>query len=383
MKITLRHPAFITAKQKGGRVARPTVIIKEAEFEIRTITAQDAPVAYVVDRDPGDPQGFRKEIREYDGRLYGQTERSRYKVHNKLETPITQDELITAASTDPLSNRGLFSRTAYAIRRCVMSVGDQGVVPSGIHRVLHTKDVTDAIDITSACQALVDQIVVDDTVEAEIEGWRQAIQKELDEYICVDGEVLAFCGEPIYVPANPVSVVYPEVDPVSALATFNALDFEAALEEHRRLERINPPSEHRSRMSTSHIEVTDPETVTWNAEERDFDRYARSMEKTIHERIVTIGERYKNVRIPRPVYDTWLDLRDAIESYDIASSNVPDNLDDIVAAAVTEYSIMCDDLVGTVEYIKAPNADKNAFILARFADRRIEFDQTPMRTIMP
>lgn len=47
MKVTIRHPALVRAKTKGGRIARPSVILPEAEFTVHDLDHRQAPVAFI------------------------------------------------------------------------------------------------------------------------------------------------------------------------------------------------------------------------------------------------------------------------------------------------------------------------------------------------
>ena len=371
MQITIRFPAFVTARQKGGRIARPTVILAEAEFTVTDLSSDQAPLAFVATTNVGARTEFRRQIRDFDGRLFGQVEPPRPQSIKNAE-PTTLDALVEAVSTDPLNRQGFLSPIVDKVRYSTFGPFEHGVVPSGIHTALYSQDVTDAHPLVAACFAMKDQIVTDDEVIAEIEGWRVLVQDQLDRYVSVDGDIYVHCGEPVYCAESPVSIVYPETGTGIGLMSFRATDRDGAEAEFQRKDALRGPDAYRGLSSTNVIEVADENAVTWRAEERDLDRYARQIENSTRSYIAKIGDQYSDVKIPRSVYESWLDLRDLLDGYDPALEPTPEELEPYLRRAIAEWAAYVPRLPERVKFVSAHDPETAEIMFARYEDRTID-----------
>ena len=375
MKIKARFPAFVTAKVKGGRVARPAVILPEGEFTVHDVTAEQAPMAFSVEVMNGDRQESVSEIRSYRGRLFRVIESEGF-VYERVKRPATMEDLLSLITENPLG-RGegsVLLPTLEMVRRQMMSVADGTVIPSGIHMGIGYKKVIDDSDLARACRSLADNLVADDAVEAAISGWQADAQTEIDKYLVVDGRVHMLCGEPVYTVSGSLDVHYTQDRSGHGLVhdnpTFSAADSEAA---HREwLARREEGGYRSDRQAT--ITVFDPDFVTWRAEEMDFDRFARYFEGCTKSRIRTIMDRHGNIRIPREVYDSWLDLRELLDSYDPETEQVPEDLEGVLSNAISTYRRFHQTLEGDLhEHGKPPEEETCRMMFSRFADRPIAF----------
>jgi hypothetical protein len=126
------------------------------------------------------------------------------------------------------------------------------------------------------------------------------------------------------------------------------------------------------------IKILDPDHLAWNGPEMDFDRFAREVCDRIAERLRNHGERHDLSlfkRVPRQVFDTWLDLRDCLESYDPLSSHVPDDIEPLLRRAWETFRRYDERLEHPETAILASIADETfERLFARWEKRPIRAD---------
>ncbi len=365
MKITLRYPAIVNAKLKGGRTSRPIVTLPVAEFNLRILSAEDAPLAFVIESTDGKGHSRQKEIRAVGDRLFGFLEGVTY---YRAGTGILQtvDDLIDAFSSSPLHTNSIFGFAMNKVRETALEFSEQGILPSGILTALRNNGVSDDNELATACAKFANQLVVDDDVQRKLDDWRTIAQDELDKYAVIDGRIFKFCGEPVYSLGHhsPPSLYYPEIQRGNSDGTsFSATSFEEALVEW----------ENRGKKGNGRTEiiVVDPEFVTWKAEEQDFMRFSAGIESRLNDGIKRFSSRYGRA-IPRNVYDSWLDLRDAIEACSPYGAEVPENLEVLTTTGIDNWRAFTRTLPTWMEAASMPEQEEIDAAVARFSERPID-----------
>lgn len=378
MKVTIRHPAFVRAKTKGGRVARPSVVLPEAEFNISDLDSRQAPVAFTVRKTIyGRP--VVREVRAFSGGLYLRVKKENS--YSQSQGPETLDELVAAVSTGPLNRKGFLLPIIEKVRSGMRGADGETILPSGIYNGLSYHDLPDDHALVADAIKLTDQIVIDDEVRAEISAWHAVAQGYIDEYIAVDGSIYERCGEPVYelhqsIYSANLEVHYLEAGQANGPTTqitFAATSRAEALEALEVAKsRIDPEKEQGYNGDTGvHIEVADESYVNWRAEERDFDRFARAFERTFNSGIDDLRER-KNIFIPRAVYDAWLDLRDLLSTYEKMSGTIPEELEGVLSIAIDTWRGFQKQIGDNICSKKAPSVGTVDTLFQRFADRPID-----------
>ncbi|MBY3432857.1 hypothetical protein HFN89_01535 [Rhizobium laguerreae] len=378
MKLTFRHLALVKAKHKGGRVARQTIILPEADFKLNVLEDRDAPVVMKVSTLDYRDRTFVKDVRAFGDGLYrtvGQDSSS------QSDGPETLDKLLEAITTKPLSRNGFKSKIVEAASSIMRRTEGEQFQPSGIYNALCYKDLDDDAELVAAATQLSDEVILDDDVRADIEAWRERMQQLIDRFIVVDGQVLRRCGEPVYeLHASQYSaylgVCYLEETTVNGRGPSTDLTFAAtSLDEAAAALALAGTRVQKAggfRDAQGSIEVLDNDYVRWRAEERDFDRFARRFERQIGSGIDTIRERQRYSRIPRHVYDAWLDLRDALDSYDGATSAAPEGVEETLVIAIDTWRSYQQSVGNDVCPSEAPSIGTVDAILQRFVDRPID-----------
>lgn len=378
MKVTIRHPALVRAKTKGGRVARPSVILPEAEFTVHDLDHRQAPVAFIVSKSTYGKPPITREVRAFNDGLYLTVMRE--SSYSQSEGPETLDELVAAVSGGSLDRKGFLLPIIEKLRSGMRHGGEETILPSGIYNGLNYNDLPDGHDLVNAAIKLGDQIVIDDEVRSEIAAWHAATQRHIDNFISVDGRVYKRCGEPIYVleqsvySVSSLDVHYLESGhgngPTKRL-TFAASSRDEALAALELAKTRDPEGDHtHSSNPQVVIDVVDEAYVNWRAEERDFDRFARGFERTYNAAIDELRKR-GNIRIPREVYDAWLDLRDILYTYDKMSGPIPEELEAVLATAINTWRGYQEQLGDEICKLQAPSIGIVDTMFQRFADRPI------------
>lgn len=379
MKVTVRYPAVVKSKIRGGRKERLAVILPEGEFNIRDLESSQAPLAFVVS-DEKYGKRTEREIRSFDGRLYGQVE-EQMSYHIEDRGPTNLDDIINALSSNPLSRKGFLRQIVEKARSAVVNFKGENAVPSGIHNGLYSKVLTDGTDLVEACIALTDQIVVDDEIRAEMAKWHASTQAVLDQYVTVDGVAFKFCGEPIYnLSDSSVDIYYPETADnfrrIGSGYTFAATSRDEALAAYALAYSRRDPEKYWGGNDSKRIEIIDPAAVTWRGEEQDFDRFAYRCASSMYGGIKCIYEKNSSIRIPRAIYDAWLDLRDLLDSYDPAKESVPEELEGVLVKAIDTWRPFQEGLGIDLYQVVPPIGVVDAFV-ARFSDRPIDMAPIP------
>lgn len=154
--------------------------------------------------------------------------------------------------------------------------------------------------------------------------------------------------------------------------TFAASSRDEALAALELAKSRDPEGDH-SHSSNPHvvIDVVDDAYVNWRAEEQDFDRFARSFERTYNAAIDELRKR-GNIRIPREVYDAWLDLRDILYTYDKLSGQVPEGLEGVLATALDTWRRYQEHIGDDICKQHAPSIGIVDTMFQRFSDRPID-----------
>ncbi|MDW9481763.1 hypothetical protein GOB57_24245 [Sinorhizobium meliloti] len=379
MKVTIRHPALVRAKTKGGRVARPSIILPEAEFDIEALDSRHAPVVFTVSKSTyGNPSVVR-EVRAFNGGLFLTVKKEN--LYSQSEGPETLDKLVEAVSSGPLNRKGFLLPIVEKVRSGMRAADGETILPSGIYNGLSYNDLPDDHGLVADAIKLTDQIVIDDEVRVEISAWHAVTQSFLDNFISVDGSIYKRCGEPVYELHQSIYSAHLEVHyleagqaqgPTTAI-TFAATSRVEALEALEVAKsRIDPEKElDYDRNTEVYIEVADESCVNWRAEEQDFDRFARAFERTYNSGIDDLRER-KNIFIPRAVYDAWLDLRDVLSTYEKMSGPIPEELEGVLALAIETWRGFQQQVGDEVCSKKAPSIGTVDTMFQRFADRPID-----------
>jgi hypothetical protein len=378
MKVTIRHPALVRAKTKGGRVARLSVILPEAEFTVHDLDHRQAPVAFVVSRSTYGEPPIVREVRAFNDGLYLAVKKEPY---SQLECPQNLDDLVAGISSGSLDRKGFLLPIIEKVRSGTRGAGEEAIMPSGIYNGLNYSTLPDGHDLVNAAIKLADQIVIDDVVRDDIAAWHDSMQRYIDTFISVDGQVYKRCGEPIYVlqqsgySISSLDVHFLESEfgrGPSTLLTFSASSVEQATSALELAKSRDKEGDHtHSSNPQVVIEVVNDTHVRWRAEEQDFDRFARSFENTLNSGIDDLRKR-KDIHVPRYVYDAWLDLRDCLSTFDKLSGNIPEELEAVLANAIAvwrRYEGRIDD-----EICKhpAPSIGVVDTMFQRFSDRQID-----------
>ncbi|MCV9964135.1 hypothetical protein OIU34_19825 [Pararhizobium sp. BT-229] len=378
MKVTIRHPALVRAKTKGGRVARPSVILPEAEFTIHDLDSRQAPIAFTVSKSTYGRPPITREVRAFNDGLYLTVMRE--SSYSQSEGPETLDELVAAVSSGALDRKGFLLPIIEKVRSGMRHGGDETVLPSGIYNGLNYNDLPYGHDLVNAAVKLADQIVIDDEVRTEIAAWHAATQRHIDKFISVDGHVYKRCGEPIYIlqqsvyDVSSLDVHYLESgrgNGPNTLLTFAATSRDEALATLALAKTRDPEIEGQPSDPQVVIDVVDGAYVNWRAEERDFDRFARDFERTYNAAIDDLRKR-GNIRIPREVYDAWLDLRDILYTYDKMSGPIPEELEGVLATAIDTWRGYHEQIGDEICKLRAPSLGIVDTMYQRFADRPID-----------
>jgi hypothetical protein len=381
MKLTFRHLALVKAKLKGGRVARHSVILPEADFHLNVLESQDAPVVMkVTTRDYAD-RAFVREVRAFGVGLYRTV--GKENMHSNWDGPETLDALVEAITTRPLARNGFKSKIVEAAGAIIRWTDGEYFQPSGMMNALTYKNLEDDSELVTAALQLTDQIVLDDDVMADISSWRQRTQQHIDGFIVVDGMVFRRCGEPIYeLNASQYSaslcVSYLGETTVNGTGPSKELTFAAtSLDEAQAAlalaeTRVDPEKAGGLRDTIGSIEVLDSDYVRWRAEAMDFDRFARKFEDMMAGGIDTLRERYRSLKIPRSVYDVWLDLREALASYDGNFVEAPEGIEETLVIAIDTWRAYRQSLDIDFTSYEAPSIGTVDNMLQRFADRPID-----------
>jgi hypothetical protein len=381
MNLTFRHLALVKAKLKGGRVARHSVILPEADFHLKVLGSHDAPVVMkITTRDYAD-RSYVREVRAFGDGLYRAV--GKENAHANSDGPETFEALIAAITTRPLARQGFKSKIVEEAGAIIRGTEGEYFQPAGMMNALTYKNVEDDSDLVAAAIQLTDQIVVDDEVMAAISAWRQRTQQYIDSFIVVEGMIFKRCGEPIYeLHASQYSaylgVCYLDVMTVRGMSpstdiTFSATSLDEAMAAVELAEtRVDPGKAVSLRPDIGSIEVLDSDYVRWRAEERDFDRFARRFERTMAGGIDTLRQRYSSLNIPRKVYDAWLDLREAVESYDGDAVAAPEGVEETLVIAINTWRAYRQSLDIDFTSYEAPSIGAVDNMLQRFADRPID-----------
>lgn len=381
MKLTFRHLALVKAKLKGGRVARHSVILPEADFHLNVLDSREAPVVMKVTTRDYANRAFVRDVRAFEDGLYRTV--AKENTHSQSDGPETLDALVEAISTKPLAREGFKAKIVEAAGSIIRRMEGEHFQPPGMLNGLTYKNLEDDSELVAAAIQLTDQIAMDDEVMSDISAWRQRTQQFIDRFIVVDGTVFKRCGEPIYeLHASEYSaylrVCYLEEMTVGGVGphtelTFAATsvdEFQAALALAETWVVPEKASNHRPGMGS--IEVLDSDYVRWRAEERDFDRFARKFERTIGDGIDTLRERHKSLKIPRRVYDAWLDLREGLDSYHGDVVAAPEGIEETLVIAIDTWRSFRASLDIDFKTHEAPSIGTVDMMLQRFADRPID-----------
>lgn len=379
MKITIRHPALVRAKAKGGRVARPSVILPEAEFIVRDLDSRQAPLAFTVSKSTYGNPPVVKEVRAFDDGLYLKVTKDNK--FSKPDGPETLEELVAAVSSGPIDRKGLQAPLVEKMRSATRVGDGETVLPSGIYNALAYTDLTDGHDLVEAAIQLTDQIVIDDEVRADIAAWHDVMQRHIDKYISVDGAIYLRCGEPVYELHQGNSSANLDVHflgkgqangPTTPI-TFAATSRGGALEALEAAKTWIEPEKQGEYSSNPvvDIEVFDDSYVQWRAEERDFDRFARKFEERFDAGIGDLRKRW-DFHVPRHVYDAWLNLRDVLCSYDKLTGAVPEELEGVLATAINVWRTYQEQIGDEICNRHAPSIGTVDTMFQRFADRPID-----------
>nr|WP_250808342.1 hypothetical protein [Neorhizobium tomejilense] len=384
MKIKIEHPAFLVARHKGGRVLKPTVIVREAEFELAVISSDQALLAFRVHQGKGNGKSETREIRAFDGRLYGSVQKP---VYERGAHPQSLDEIVAMAARSFFSANGLFGGVVNQLRSAVLCA-DSGTEPSGIRSALHAFTVTTGLSqlhrpdrfderaLAEACKSMAAEIEMDDGAEAQVKLWHDLIQVELSRYLVVDGAAYVFCGEPVYRISDTVTAYYPDAPDGSLTSfSFTANQRDEAIAEARRQAELSCTrrgAEPRASICDVSIEVVDADCVTWRAEERDFDRYARSTESRLATSIARLADAHKHIRVPKSVYMTWLELRELVDGYGVGET-LPEELETVLAAALDEWRSFHQSITRFqgVDYLYQIDEELNERMFTRYGERPI------------
>jgi hypothetical protein len=384
MKLTLRHLAVVSAKTKGGRVPRISVIAPEAEFTINVLDPQQAPVVMTVSVSDGNSAHVR-EVRSFKEGLYRAV--SKQHSYSRPDGPETLDELVSAISSDIMKRKG-FQTHIVEMASSALRLADADILPSGMFNGLCYKELPDDHALVTAAIELTDQVVMDDDVRAEVSKWHDVMQRHINEYITVDGKTYKRCGEPIYTlhaseHGASIGICYlGENSPGRSTAlSFAATARDEALAALAIAKTwVNPEREAgwpTDRDKTPEIVVFDDNHVRWRAEEQDFDRFARDCLSSLDAAIDKV-RKCRNIRIPRNVYDCWLDLRDILDSYDLATSSVPVALEESLSVAIDTWRTYQEQVGDEICSVKAPSIGRVDALFQRFVDRPI--DLSPVGT---
>jgi hypothetical protein len=380
MKITIRHPAFVRAKTKGGRVARPSVILPQAEFNIHDLDSRQAPVAFTVTKTTYGSPPLVREVRAFNDGLYVTVRKENS--YSQSEGPETLDELVAALSSGPLNRKGFMVPLVEKMRSATRGVAEgETVYPSGIYNALAYTELPDDHDLVVAAIKLTDLIAIDDEVRADVAAWHAITQRYIDNLISVDGLIYRRCGEPVYELHQSVYSANLEVHYLEAwqangpttqitFAATSTVQAQEALVVART--RVDPDKQLAGdRNNELHIEVADESYVRWRAEERDFDHFARGFERTLNTGIDDLRLRRDTI-IPRSVYDAWLDLRDLLGSYDKLTGVVPEELEGVLSVTIEIWRGFQERLGNEICSKQAPSIGVVDTMFQRFADRPID-----------
>ncbi|MCS4090228.1 hypothetical protein [Rhizobium sp. BK176] len=381
MKLTFRHLALVKAKLKGGRVARHSVILPEGDFHLNVLDGRDAPVVMKVTTLDYADRAFVRDVRAFRDGLYRTV--GKESTHSKSDGPETLDSLVEAITTGPLARNGFKSKIVEAAGSIIRRTEGEHFQPPGITNALTYKNLEDDSDLVTAAIQLTDQIAMDDEVTADIASWRQRTQQFIDRFIVVDGTVFKRCGEPIYeLHASEYSaylgVSYLDEMTVNGIGPHKELTFAATSADESQAALalaatwVDPEKHGSHRPNRGSIEVLDSDFVRWRAEERDFDRFARRFERTMGDGIDTLRERHKSTRIPRRVYDAWLDLREALDAYDGKNVAAPEGTEETLVIAIDTWRSFKQSLDIDFTSHEAPSIGSVDNMLQRFVDRPIE-----------
>jgi hypothetical protein len=385
MKLEIEYPAFVVAMHKGGRTAKKNVVLQKAEFELAVVTAEEAPLAFLVHNDKGKGVVETRDIRSFQGRLYG-TVQPPERPQSGQPHPRTLEELIGVASKTPLDTKGMFRHVVNQMR-CEMKEDETGtVLPSGVKSGLHHPGsrIEDDSPIVSASRSLLHDLIIDDDVRLAFERYRDLIQSQLGRYVSVDGVVYELCGEPIYRVSDKVTIYYPDApDGGLPLFTYAAGNHDDAVDKVTSLDEARVAaggSRYDYNRCEVEIEVIDHEKVTWRAEEMDFDRFARKVESSLSLGIVKMHEMHRGIRIPKSVYNAWLDLRDFLDTYD-PLEGVPEELEHLLTDALDQWKgFRRGREFGNVY---DPEDEPYNTMVARFADRDISLPAPVISSFRP
>jgi hypothetical protein len=381
MKLTFRHLALVKAKLRGGRVARHSVILPEADFHLDVLDNREAPVVMKVTTFDYADRAFVREVRAFNDGLYRLAAKD--SAHSKSDGPETLDALVEAITTGPLARQGFKSKIVEAASCIVRRTEGENFQPSGIMNALTYKNLEDSSELVAASIQLADQIVVDDEVAADIETWRHRTQQFIDRFIVVDGKVYKRCGEPIYelhasVYNAYLGVKYVDEMTVRGVGPSTELSFAATSVDESQAALalaetwVDPEKGGGSRPDRGAIEVIDSDYVRWRAEERDFDRFARRFERTIGDGIDTLRRDHKAMTIPRRVYDVWLDLRAVLETYEGHLVAAPEGVEVALLTAIDTWRSYKESLDIEFRTHDAPSVGTVDKILQRFLDRPVD-----------